>query len=153
MDSLHGISRLDGVRVLLVEGEPQVRELVADVLSQCGARVTAVDSAVKGLAMLKQDTPDALVSGLSLPDKDGYWLIREVRSLPSDQGGAVPAAAFTGASEVEDRQNALRAGFQVHLSKPADLRKLAEVVAFLSQNQSVAAQHRVPNQSSPGGRS
>jgi len=153
MDSLHGISRLDGVRVLLVEGEPQVRELVADVLSQCGARVTAVDSAVKGLAMLKQDTPDALVSGLSLPDKDGYWLIREVRSLPPDRGGAVPAAAFTGASEVEDRQHALRAGFQVHLSKPADLRKLAEVVAFLSQNQSAAAQHRASNQSSPGGRS
>jgi len=153
MDSLSGISRLDGVRVLVVEGEPQVRELVADVLSQCGARVTAVGSAVKGLAMLKLDTPDALVSSLSLPDKDGYWLIREVRNLPSDQGGDVPAAAFTGASDVEDRQNALRAGFQVHLSKPADLRKLAEVVAFLSQKQSAAAQHRAANQSSPGGRS
>jgi CheY-like chemotaxis protein len=153
MGSVSGMARLDGVRVLVVEGEPQVRELVADVLSQYGAHVTAVDSAVKGLAMLKQETPDALVSSLSLPDKDGYWLIRQVRGLPPDQGGNVPAAAFTGASEAEDRQHALRAGFQVHLSKPADLRKLAEVVAALSQKQSAAAQYRAPYQSSSGDQS
>lgn len=153
MDSWNGISRLDGVRVLVVESEPQVRELVADVLGQCGARVTAVDSALKGLAMLKQETPDALVSSLSLPDRDGYWLIREIRNLPPEQGGEVPAAAFTGSTALEDQQNALRAGFQVHLSKPADLRKLAEVVAFLSQPQSAPAQHRATNHSSPGGRS
>jgi CheY-like chemotaxis protein len=126
---------------------------VADVLGQCGARVTAVDSAVKGLAMLKQETPHALVSGLSLSDKDGYWLIREVRNLPAHQGGDVPAAAFTGLSDVEDRRRALRAGFQVCLSKPAALRKLAEVVASLSQKRPAAAQHRTPNQSPPGGRS
>jgi CheY-like chemotaxis protein len=153
MDPLSGLSRLDGVRVLVVEGEPQVRQLVVDVLGQCGARVTAVDSAAQGLAMLKQETPDALVSSLSLPDQNGYWLIREIRKLPPDQGGDIPAAAFTGASEVEDQRHALRAGFQVHLSKPADLRKLAEVVAALSQKQSAAARHGTPNQSWPGGRS
>lgn len=83
--------------------------------------------------MLKREKPNALVSSLSLPDKDGYWLIREVRNLPPDQGGDVPAAAFTGWTTVEDQRNALRARFQVHISKPADLRKLAEIVAFLSQ--------------------
>ena len=76
----------------LVEGAPQVREGVADVLRQCGAHVTAVDSAVAGLAILKRERPDALVSSLSMPDKDGYWLIREVRKLPPDQRGDVPAA-------------------------------------------------------------
>lgn len=152
-DSGNGISRLDGVRVLVVESEPQVRELVADALGQCGARVTAVGSALKALALLKLEKPHALVSSLSMPDKDGYWLIREVRNLPPDQGGNVPAAAFTGWTTAEDRRNALRAGFQVHVSKPTDLRTLAEVVALLSQKQSSAAQHRATNESSPGGQS
>lgn len=152
-DSWNDISRLDGVRVLVVESEPQVRDLVIDALGQCGARVTAVSSADKALAILKLERPDALVSSLSMPGKDGYWLIREVRNLPPDQGGNVPAAAFTGWTTVDDRRNALRAGFQVHVSKPTDLRTLAEVVALLSQKQPDAAQHRAANQSSPGGRS
>src|ERR1700693_2705041 len=134
--------RLDGVRVLLVEGAPQVRELVADVLGQCGAHVTAVDSAVAGLAILKQERPDALVSSLSMPDKDGYWLIREVRKLPSDQGGDVPAAAFTGLTTPEHRLATLRAGYQFHVPKPAALSRLAEVVALLTLKNSEAGEHR-----------
>jgi CheY-like chemotaxis protein len=127
-----GTPRLDGVRVLLVEGAPQVREVVADALGQCGAHVTAVESAVAGLDMLKRERPDALVSSLSMADKDGYWLIREVRKLPPDQGGDVPAAAFTGLTTAEDGLATLRAGFQYHVPKPADLRQLAGVVALLT---------------------
>jgi CheY-like chemotaxis protein len=147
------ISRLDNVRVLVVESEPHVRELVADALGHCGARVTAVGSAETALAMLKREKPDALVTSLSLPDKDGYWLIREVRNLPPDQGGDVPAAAFTGWTSVEDQRHALQAGFQAHISKPTDLGKLTEVVAFLSHRQPAAAQPRATNQSPPGDRS
>src|ERR1700693_1510382 len=132
MDVWNGTLRLDGVRVLLVEGAPQVREVVAEVLGQCGARVSAVDSAVAGAAILKQDRPDALVSSLSMPDKDGYWLIREVRKLPPDQGGDVPAAAFTGLTTAEDRLAILNAGFQYHLRKPVSLSRLARVVALLT---------------------
>ena len=152
-ESSTGTSRLDGVRVLVVESQPQVLDLVAAALEQCGARVTAVGSAAEGLAVVKREPPDALVSSLSLPDKDGYWLIREVRNLPPDQGGDVPAAAFTGWTTVEDRRSALRAGFQVHLSKPADLHALAETVAFMSQKQSETAQLRPANDPSPGVRS
>lgn len=152
-ESSNGILGLDGVRVLVVESQPQVLDLVVDALGQCGARVTAVGSAAEGLAVLKREPPDALVSSLSLPDKDGYWLIREVRNLPPDQGGDVPAAAFTGRTTVEDRRSALQAGFQVHLSKPADLRTLAETVAFLSQKLSETAQPRSANHPSPGARS
>ncbi len=137
-----GIPRLDGVRVLLAEGAPQVREVVADVLGQYGAHVTAVDSAVAGLANLKLEKPDALVSSLSLSDKDGYWLIREVRKLPPDQGGDVPAAAFTGLTTAEDRLAALQAGFQYHIPKPAALSLLAEVVALLTLKKSEAGEHR-----------
>jgi CheY-like chemotaxis protein len=142
MNVWSGTPRLDGVRVLLVEGAPQVREVVADVLGQFGAHVTAVDSAVAGLAILKRERPDALVSSLSFPDKDGYWLIREVRKLPPDQGGDVPAAAFTGLTTAEDRVATLQAGFQYHVPKPAALSLLAKVVALLTLNKSEAGGHQ-----------
>jgi len=142
MNVWSGTPRLDGVRVLLIEGAPQVREVVADVLGQFGAHVTAVDSAVAGLAILKRERPDALVSSLSLPDKDGYWLIREVRKLPPDQGGDVPAAAFTGLTTAEDRVATLQAGFQYHVPKPAALSLLAKVVALLTLKKSEAGGHQ-----------
>jgi CheY-like chemotaxis protein len=147
-----GTPRLDGVRVLLVEGAPLVREVVADVLGQCGAHVTAVDSAVAGLAILKRERPDALVSSLSMPEKDGYWLIREVRKLPPEQGGDVPAAAFTGLTTPEHRLATLRAGFQFHVPKPAALSRLAEVVALLTLKRPETGEHRATWALSPGGR-
>jgi CheY-like chemotaxis protein len=133
-----GSPRLDGVRVLVVEGVPNVREVVVEALVLCGASVIAVDSAAKGLDALKRDRPDVLISSLAMPDRDGYWLIREIRSLPDMHGGNTPAAAFTGCTTREDRLKALRAGFQYHVAKPADLTQLAEVVALLS------IQRRVP---------
>ncbi len=127
-----GTPRLDGIQVLVVEGVPHVRGMVVDALEECGACVTAVDSAIEALAIVKRDRPDVLVSSLSTHDKDGYWLIRQVRSWPLHEGGDIPAAAFTGRATREDRLNALRAGFQFHVPKPADLRDLAGVVALLS---------------------
>jgi CheY-like chemotaxis protein len=132
MNFWDGTPRLDGIRVLVVEGAPHVRELVVEALGLCGARVIAVDSAIKGLVALKRERPDVLVSSLAMPDHDGYWLIRQVRSLPPLDGGSTPAAAFTGRTTREDRLNALRAGFQYHVAKPAELSQLAEVVALLS---------------------
>lgn len=149
MNVWNGTPRLDGVRVLLVEGAPHVREVVADVLGQCGAHVTAVDSAVAGLAILKRERPDALVSSLSMPDKDGYWLIQEVRKLPPDQGGDVPAAAFTGLTTAEDRLATLQAGFQYHVPKPVPLSRLAVVIALLTLKKSQAGQHRATMALSP----
>jgi CheY-like chemotaxis protein len=136
-----GTPRLDGVRVLLVENAPQVREVVADALGQCGAHVTAVESAVAGLAVLKRERPDALLSSLSMPDKDGYWLIREVRKLPPDQGGDIPAAAFTGLTTAEDRMATLRAGFQFHVPKPIPLSRLARFVALLTLTKAAAGDY------------
>jgi CheY-like chemotaxis protein len=144
-----GTPRLDGVRVLLVEGAPLVREVVADVLKQCGAQVTVVDSAVAGLAILKREKPDALVSSLSMPEKDGYWLIREVRKLPPDQGGDVPAAAFTGLTAPEHRLATLRAGYQFHVPKPVPLSRLAEVVALLTLKTPVAGEDQAAMPLSP----
>jgi CheY-like chemotaxis protein len=127
-----GSPRLDDVRVLVVEDLPHVRDMVSEALELWGASVIAVDSAVEGLEALKRERPDVLISSLAMPDHDGYWLIRKVRSLSDEQGGNTPAAAFTGCTTREDRLKALRAGFQYHVAKPADLTQLAEVVALLS---------------------
>ena len=132
MSLWNGAPRLNGVRVLLVERLPYVREVVAEALGLCGADVIAVDSAVEGLAVLRRGRPDVLVSSLAMPEKDGYWLIRQVRDLPAEEGGDTPAAAFTGCTTRDDRLRALRAGFQFHVPKPTDLSQLAEVVALLS---------------------
>ena len=137
MSLWNGTPRLNSVRVLLVERLPHVREVVAEALGLCGADVIGVDSAVEGLAVLKLERPDVLVSSLAMPDKDGYWLIRQVRDLPAEEGGDTPAAAFTGCTTREDRLKALRAGYQFHVPKPTDLSQLAEVVALLSLQREV----------------
>jgi CheY-like chemotaxis protein len=147
-----GAERLDGVRVLLVDAEPQIRDMVADTLRLCGAQVTGVDSAVAGLASLKREKPDALLSSIFMPDRDGYWLIREVRKLPRDQGGDVPAAAFTGLTAPEDRLACLRAGFQYHVPKPVALSRLAGVVALMALRKPEINGHRAMTASSTGSR-
>jgi CheY-like chemotaxis protein len=152
MDTWTEPQRLDGVRVLLVEAEPRVRDVMADVLRQYGARVTSVESAVAGLAVVKRERPDALLSNISMPDKDGYWLIREIRKLPPNQGGDVPAAAVTGLTAREDRLACLQAGFQYHVPKPVALSRLAGVVALLALKKSDAGEHRATMAPSPGDR-
>jgi CheY-like chemotaxis protein len=76
--------------------------------------------------------PHVLLSDLEMPEKDGYWLIREVRALPPERGGSTPAACLTGRIEAEDRAHVLRAGFQYHIPKPVDVRKMLGIVALLA---------------------
>ncbi len=90
--------RLDGVRVLIVDDAPFVRDVVTDILQQDGAVVTAVETAEKALEILQRERPTVLLSDLSMPGKGGYWLIGQVRALPPERGGATPAAAFTAYS-------------------------------------------------------
>src|SRR5439155_7746394 len=112
-----------------------IRELVACALEECGAQVTAAGSAVEGLALLQEQRPDACLTSLSMPGEDGYWLIRQIRSLPIERGRATLAAAFTGHSTEDDRLDVLRAGFHAYVPKPVDLPALIEVVALLAQSQ------------------
>ena len=120
---------LDGVRVLIVDDHADSRDLFATVLSRRGAEVTAVDSVREGLAAARRVRPDVIVCDLAMPGDDGFALIREIRSRPGDQGSVVPAVALTAYARPEDRERALAAGFQVHLSKPVEPRALLEAVA------------------------
>jgi signal transduction histidine kinase/CheY-like chemotaxis protein len=123
---------LAGVRVLLVDDEPDARELVAAVLVQSGAEVVATASAAEALDALARARPHVLVSDISMPDEDGYALLRRVRSLGLDRGARLPAVALTAYARPEDRARALAVGFQVHVPKPVEPAELVEVVARLA---------------------
>lgn len=123
---------LKGVKVLVVDDEPDARELVRRVLESADAAVITVGSAQEALERLIQEGPDVLVSDIGMPDEDGYDLIRRVRALPQDKGGATPALALTAFARSEDRQRAFMAGFQLHVAKPVEPSELVAVVASLA---------------------
>ncbi|MFN6583342.1 MAG: PAS domain S-box protein [Aulosira sp. ZfuVER01] len=123
---------LEGVRVLVVDDEQDARQLLTTVLSQSGAQVMTVASAAEALIAVPQFHPDVLVSDIGMPEADGYTLIRQLRSLPSEQGGQIPAVALTAYARSEDRTRALLAGFQLHIPKPVNPAELVAVVANLA---------------------
>jgi CheY-like chemotaxis protein len=125
-------ARLDGVRVLVVDDAPYVRQAVTDILTEDGAKVTAVGSAEEALVALQWERPDVLLSDLAMPGKGGYWLIGQVRALPPERGGVTPAAALTAFTGPEHRASVLRAGFQLHVEKPVGLEALIGAVAILA---------------------
>ena len=128
---LQGAPDLAGIHVLVVEDDDDARMLVTKVLEGQSAFVKAVSSGGEALEVLGRERIDVLVSDIEMPGTDGYQLIRELRLRPSQQGGAVPAVALTAYARTEDRLRSLRAGFQLHLSKPVQPSELVTVVASL----------------------
>ncbi|OWY68855.1 hypothetical protein B7486_24370 [cyanobacterium TDX16] len=122
---------LNGVRVLVVDDDTDTREFVAFLLEQAGARVNAVSSAGKGFAALTQSQPDVLLSDIGMPEEDGYMLLRQIRTLPPEQGGQIPAIALTAYAGDLDRASALLAGFQQHIAKPIEPDELIKAIATL----------------------
>jgi CheY-like chemotaxis protein len=125
--------RLDGLRILVVDDEEDARELLAAGLGQCGAEVVTASSAPEALEALAGGKFGVLVSDIGMPGEDGYELIRKVRALPSESGGRTPAVALTAYARAEDRLRAMRAGFEMHVSKPVELTELVVVVANLAR--------------------
>lgn len=124
--------RLEGLRVLIVDDAADVRGLVVMILKLQGASVTAVDSAAAALRAVAESVPDVLVSDIGMPDQDGYDLIRSLRASENPQARRIPAAALTAFAKVEDRKQALEAGFQVHLAKPIEASLLVDAVVELA---------------------
>lgn len=130
--TLEGLPSLEGLTVLVVDDEADTRELIREVLRECGSEVITSRSVAEALVALEQHRPDILVSDLGMPDEDGYSLISKIRSLPAEKGGQIPAAALTAYARAEDRMRVLRSGFQFHLPKPVDSAELVTVVASLA---------------------
>jgi signal transduction histidine kinase/uncharacterized protein with PIN domain len=123
---------LAGLLVVVVDDEPDARDLLREVLEACGAEVTAAASAAEALAVIERARPDVLVSDIGMPGEDGYSLMRRVRARESVAEGHLPAAALTAYARPEDRSLALAAGYDLHLAKPIDPGELAAAVARLA---------------------
>jgi len=127
----HAARPLEGLHVLVVDGEADARDFVAALLEQRGAQVTTASSARAAVEAITQSAPDALVSDIGIPGEDGYALVREVRRLGVERGVWFPAIALTAYAHAQDRSRALSAGYQVHLSKPIDPDTLVATIARL----------------------
>lgn len=113
-------TNLSGLHILVVDDDTDTREFVAFILESAGATVVTAASAIAALTTFTQAPPDLLLSDIGMPEMDGYTLIRQIRQLPSEQGGERPAIAFTAYAGEMNQQQALAAGFQMHISKPVE---------------------------------
>ncbi len=119
---------LEGLRVVIVDDDPDARDLLATVLTQRSAQVFAADNAAEAFELLGREQPDVLISDIAMPEEDGYMLIRRVRALAEGEGGRTPAFAVTAYAGPADRRRALEAGFDGHFAKPIDVDLLVDVL-------------------------
>jgi PAS domain S-box-containing protein len=124
---------LPGIKVLVIDDEQDARELIKEVLTLFQADVITAATAAAGLEILKNHRPHVIVSDIGMPEKDGYQFIREVRSLPSTDGGKTPAIALSAFAHSEDRTRAITAGYQMHLSKPVESHELVAAIENLTR--------------------
>jgi two-component system CheB/CheR fusion protein len=131
---LDSIQPLEGLRVLVVDDEAGILELLKTIVEQYGAEVTAVGSAKEAIAVLTANPGqhDVLLSDIGMPNEDGYALIRQVRALSAELGGQIPAAALTAYVRAEEERESLATGFQRHIAKPVEPAQLVSIIADLA---------------------
>ncbi len=122
---------LKGLKILLVEDDPNTREAFTLTLESFGAQIQAAASTEEGLEVIERFKPDILVSDIAMPGEDGYSLIQKVRTLNSDLS-KIPAIALSACAGADDIRRVRLAGFQDHVAKPADSKKLALTIAHLA---------------------
>jgi CheY-like chemotaxis protein len=124
---------LAGLRILTVDDDRSTREMLQEALERAGAQVVAAESVRDALGELERFRPDVLVSDIGMPEEDGYDLLRKVRLLPHELGGATPAIAVTGFFRDEDRAATRNAGYQAVTPKPVNLEELLATIAALAE--------------------
>ncbi len=124
---------LSGLRVLVVDDDPDTLGILHLMLSGYGAEVKSADSASDALEIFLKWKPNVLVSDIGMPGEDGFMLIDKIRALSPEKGGTVPAAALTAYAGEEDRLKALAAGFQTHIPKPVEPTTLVSAVELLAK--------------------
>jgi len=123
---------LAGIKVLVVDDEPDTRDMLRTMIEQLGAQVKVCASSGEALQIFHEWLPDVIVSDIEMPGEDGYQLMRRIRELAPEHGGKTPAVALTAYARTDDRMRALSAGYQMHVAKPADPIELAAVIASLA---------------------
>jgi PAS domain S-box-containing protein len=127
---------INGLRILLVDDDASTLEMLTAVLNHGGAQVRSFPSAAPALELFQQWKPDLLLSDIAMPDKNGYWLIAQVRGLEKARGGRIPAVALTAYARIEDRARVLMAGFDMFVPKPVFLPELLATLAGLVSKES-----------------
>jgi PAS domain S-box-containing protein len=122
---------LDGVKILIVEDEPESLLLLSTMLTQSGAYIKTASSAEEGLAKVKEWRPDIIVSDIGLPGEDGYSFMKRVKTWTRQAGVWIPAVALTAYARTEDRMKALASGYQIHVPKPVEPAELITVLVSL----------------------
>jgi PAS domain S-box-containing protein len=123
---------LSGLRVLVVDDEPDTREMLRIMIERFGAQVRVCASSREAVGVFQEWPPDIIVSDIEMPGEDGYQLMRQIRDLAPTRGGTTPAVALTAYARAEDRARAISAGYQMHVAKPADPVELALAIARLA---------------------
>lgn len=118
------LQELADLVVLIVDDDDDCRDLLATLLETRHARVVCASSAQEALARVQETLPHVVISDIAMPGEDGYSFMRQLRSLPRERGGQIPAIALTAFSQQRDRDQAFAAGFTRHLPKPVDLAEL-----------------------------
>ena len=127
---------LSGLRVLVVDDEQDTRELVAALVTTCGAEVVSVGSAAEALDRMERQRFDLLISDIGMPEINGYDLIATIRQLGEEHGGRTPAVALTAYAGIDDRKRALAAGYEMHMAKPFVATELISAAIFLTERHS-----------------
>ena len=128
--------RLDGLRILIVEDDPDSREVLQLFLQQNGADIHAAMDTKQATAILNGSNgrlPDLIISDLAMPGEDGLSFISRLRSLDADSGGAIPAIALSAFTSEQSRDEALAAGFQRYATKPFDPEPLVALILELTK--------------------
>ena len=121
-------SAIVGLKILVVDDDADVLYLVRRILAEARADVTAASSAESALRNIAIARPDIVVSDLEMPGVDGWELMRQIRRLPIENGGATPAIALSAHVRESDKVKALAAGFTAHVGKPMRALKLIEAI-------------------------
>lgn len=130
---------LSGLRILVVDDERDTREVVAAVLTTCGAEVVSAGSATEALDQMKRQRFNLLISDIGMPEMNGYDLISRIRQLGEEHGGRTPAVALTAYAGIDDRKRALAAGYEMHIPKPFVAAELINAATSLTEQHSGSA--------------
>jgi CheY-like chemotaxis protein len=120
--------RLSHLTIVIVDDNSDVRRFVGAFLAHLGANIAAAQSAIEGLEAIKAHRPDLVLSDISMPGRDGFDLLRDIRALAPDAGASVPVIAMTALVTRLDGARFLNAGFQAFLPKPFNPDKLVETI-------------------------
>ena len=128
--SLEGL--LETRSILVVDDDPDSRELMTEIFRMCGATVVNARTAQQAVAVLQHAWPDIIVTDVAMPDRDGYWLLGEIRRLRASADRRLPLIAVTGYHRDHTPRRVLAAGFDAYLTKPVDFVELCHTVASLT---------------------